>query len=94
MRESKGLSHFVYMRLLPNGQIYVGSTNSPPRRDQEHHVGKGCRTTGLLGGGAVIHVEEHLDRGIALRRERQLKGWTKAKKLALAAGQLEVLKLL
>ena len=82
---------YVYILQMNDGRLYVGHTNSPPRRLSEHVQGKGCRTTGIFGVGEIIFVEEHLDRIAATRRERQIKGWTRAKKLALAAGNLTAL---
>jgi len=73
---------------MKDGRLYVGHSNNPPRRHAEHEAGKGCRTTGIFGAGAIIFVEEHPDRIAAARRERQIKGWTRAKKLALAADNL------
>jgi predicted GIY-YIG superfamily endonuclease len=40
----------------------------------------------------LAHVEAYPDRAVALRRERQLKRWTRAKKEALIAGDLKLLK--
>lgn len=77
---------FVYILRLNDGRLYVGQSNNPPRRHAEHEQGKGCRTTGIFGAGEIIHVEEHPDRSSAARRERQIKGWTRAKKFALASG--------
>ena len=82
---------FVYILRLNDGRLYVGHSNNPPRRHSEHERGKGCRTTGIFGAGDIIFVEEHRDRASAARRERQIKGWTRAKKLALAAGNLSQL---
>lgn len=39
----------------------------------------------------MIHVEEQPDLASAVQRERQIKGWTRAKKLALASGNLRKL---
>jgi predicted GIY-YIG superfamily endonuclease len=79
---------YVYILQMHDGRLYVGHSNNPPRRHIEHEQGKGCRTTGIFGAGAIIYVEEHPDRPAAAKRERQIKGWTPAKKLALAAGNL------
>jgi predicted GIY-YIG superfamily endonuclease len=40
----------------------------------------------------LVYSELHADRPAALRRERQLKRWTRAKKEALIAGDLALLK--
>ena len=82
---------YVYILRMKDGCLYVGHSNNPPRRHAEHESGKGCRTTGIFGAGDIIFVEEHPDRTSAACRERQIKGWTRAKKLALAAGNLTAL---
>jgi putative endonuclease len=73
---------YVYILLMKDSRLYVGHSNNPPRRHSEHESGKGCRTTGIFGAGDMIYVEEYPDRASAARRERQIKGWTRAKKLA------------
>lgn len=82
---------YVYILRMKDGRLYVGHSNNPPRRHAEHEQGKGCRTTGIFGAGEIIYVEEHPDHHSAAARERQIKGWTRAKKLALAAGNLSEL---
>ena len=82
---------YVYMLRMGDGRIYVGHTNNPVRRHAEHARGKGARTIGIFGSGEILFVEEHPDRPSAARRERQIKGWTRAKKLALASGNQSLL---
>jgi len=82
---------YVYILQMNDGRLYVGHSNNPPRRHSEHEHGKGCRTTGIFGAGDIIFVEEHPDRISAARRERQIKGWTRAKKVALVSGNLTAL---
>ncbi|HXJ61651.1 MAG TPA: GIY-YIG nuclease family protein [Verrucomicrobiae bacterium] len=73
---------YVYLLRLKNGCIYVGSTN-----DLEHVGGTGSKTTSDSRPIELIHSESYADRSVALRREQQLKGWSRAKKLALAASK-------
>jgi hypothetical protein len=40
----------------------------------------------------LVYTEPHPTRASALTRERQLKGWTRAKKEALIKGNLDLLK--
>ena len=82
---------YVYILQMKDGRLYVGHSSNPLRRHAEHEHGKGCRTTGIFGAGEILHIEEHPDRIAAARRERQIKGWTRAKKLALATGNLNAL---
>jgi putative endonuclease len=83
---------YVYILRMNDGRLYVGHSNSPLRRHSEHECGKGCRTTGIFGAGEIIYTEEHPDRPSAAKREMQIKGWSKAKKLALALGKMSDLK--
>jgi len=71
---------------MKDERLYVGHTNSPIRRHSEHERGKGSRTTGIFGAGEIIYIEEHPTRILAAGRERQIKGWSRAKKIALASG--------
>ena len=82
---------FVYIMKMQDGRLYVGHTSSPPRRHAEHAQGKGCRTTDIFGAGDILYTEEHSDRPSAAQREKQIKGWTHAKKLALASGDMNQL---
>jgi predicted GIY-YIG superfamily endonuclease len=82
----------VYILRLRGGQLYVGSTNNLARRLAEHHAGTACRTTAIFGPVEFLYSEVHPDRSSAMRRERQIKGWSRAKKLALSQGDLAELK--
>lgn len=42
----------------------------------------------------LVYHEAYLNRRLAEKREKQLKGWTKAKKKALIEGNTELLKIL
>ena len=69
------------MLLLQNGRIYVGIAVNVDRRLQEHLKGNGGKTTLDNPPSKIIFTEEHPNRDSAARRERQLKHWTRAKKL-------------
>ena len=85
-------SYYVYFARLKDGRIYTGHTSDVSRRQEEHRAGKGSRTAGILGVGEVLYSEAYPDRASAVRRERQLKGWSRAKKEALVAGDFPKLK--
>ena len=78
----------VYMLRLPGNCIYVGCTNDLERRLSEHRGGTGSRSTSESLSLELIYTESFPDLSSARKRERQLKGWTRAKKLALADRQL------
>lgn len=67
---------FTYMILFDSGYLYTGCTRKIRNRTREHWR-KG-------GHPRVIWKQSFLTRQEALQRESQIKGWTRAKKLALA----------
>jgi predicted GIY-YIG superfamily endonuclease len=82
----------VYILRLANGQLYVGSTNNLPRRLAEHRTGNGGPTTSLSATVELLYSESHPDRSAAVKREQQIKRWTRAKKLALIKNDINGLK--
>jgi predicted GIY-YIG superfamily endonuclease len=86
------VSFFVYILRLRNGRLYVGSTDNLARRWAEHRAGTACRTTAFSDAAELLYSEPHADRSSAVERERQLKRWSRAKKLALIKGDLAGLK--
>ncbi len=85
------LSH-VYILRLQNDQLYVGATSDLERRLSDHRAGCGCKTTSRPSVCELLYCETFPDFQAALGRERQLKGWSRAKKLALIRGDLKQLK--
>ena len=63
--------------------IYIGVTNDIKRRLSEHVT---QTTPGFVQKyhlTMLVHVEEFTDIRYAIRREKQLKGWLRKKKIAL-----------
>ena len=79
------MTFFVYILELRDGRLYVGSTSDLTRRLKDHRAGRGGRTTRIGGFKRLLYSEERANRAVAQWRERQLKGWSRAKKLALAS---------
>ena len=63
--------------------LYTGVTNDLMRRVHEHKTGKGSRFTGKYRITRLVHYEETNDVRAAIAREKQIKGWDRAKKVAL-----------
>lgn len=87
---SKG--YVVYILELSDGRFYVGHTHDFPQRILMHEKGRGAKLTGDIGIRRVLLIEAMKDELAAIKRERQIKGWSRAKKLALANGDFNVLK--
>jgi predicted GIY-YIG superfamily endonuclease len=77
---------FVYMLRCSNGSFYVGHTDDLEKRMAEHDAGVGCDHTRRLRPVTLLYVCEFPTREEALASERQLKGWSRAKKQALVEG--------
>ena len=82
---------FVYILLCSDGALYVGSTSDLRSRLRQHDGPKGAKFTRDHPGGRLVYFEGPFRVAIALRRERQLKRWSRAKKLALIQHQTAVL---
>jgi len=90
-------SAFVYVLESADGTLYVGHACDVRERLRKHRLGLGSKHTHDHPGVRLIHVGLiHVEGPLALdetvRRERQLKGWSRAKKLALISGDISRLK--
>ena len=83
---------FVYILACLDGAIYVGSAGDIAKRLAEHGGPKGAKFTRDHRGPRLVYVEGPLALTLAVQRERQLKRWSRAKKLALILNQTLLLK--
>jgi putative endonuclease len=73
----------VYITASKSKVIYVGMTNDLARRVQEHK-GKAARSfTQRYNVDRLVWCEEHGGPLSAIAREKQIKGWDRAKKVEL-----------
>ncbi|MDT3778538.1 GIY-YIG nuclease family protein [Nitrospira sp. MA-1] len=77
--------YYVYIMTNQSGTLYAGFTNDLTLRVYEHKYGKGSHFTSRYRITRLLYFEETGDIHAALAREKQLKGWTRIKKLALIA---------
>lgn len=73
----------VYLIECKDGTLYAGITTDIQRRFKEHSLGKGGAYTRSKKVKKVLYTEEYKDRSSALKREREIKGWRREKKLGL-----------
>jgi predicted GIY-YIG superfamily endonuclease len=85
---------YTYILELSNHRLYVDKTADISQRLQDHASGKGTQTTRPIGVLGLIFLQEFETMEEAGKREHQLKGWSRAKKLALSKGDLNQLKTL
>lgn len=78
---------YVYIIECLDGSYYVGMTQSLPIRYDQHESGFGSVYTKKHGFKALVYSEEYENLDEARQREKQLKGWTRAKKEKLICGE-------
>jgi putative endonuclease len=77
--------YVVYILECKDNTLYTGITNNLPKRFQRHQQGKGAKYTRGRTPLKLVWVEVQPDRCTALRREREIKQWTRAQKQELIA---------
>lgn len=75
--------YFVYLIECSDGSLYTGITTHIERRFGEHKSKAGGHYTSSKKVVKVVYTEKHPDRSSALRREAEIKGWRREKKLNL-----------
>lgn len=83
------MPYFVYILECLSGALYTGITTDLKRRFKEHRSGKGGHYTSADPPVKYRYYEARADRSEALKREAQIKGLTRTKKLALIKGHKE-----
>lgn len=75
---------FVYLLRCADGSIYTGWTRNVERRLETHQKGRGARYTRTRLPVTLIYHERFPSQAAAMRREAQIKRWSRRRKLALA----------
>ena len=81
---------FCYILECCDRSLYVGVTDDPARRLDEHNSGKGSDWTAARRPVRLVWTEEHPTLSSARRRENEIKGWSRKKKLELIGGSLRL----
>ena len=74
---------FVYVLLCEGGSLYTGISPDPEKRFLEHRAGRGGAYTHSHRPLKVIYQEKLPDKSAALKREAQIKGWPREKKIKI-----------
>lgn len=86
------MAFWIYILRCSDGSYYTGHTDNLERRIAEHQAGTiPCYATERRPV-ELAFSEEFPSRIDALERERQIKGWSRAKKEALIRGDWEKIK--
>lgn len=77
---------WLYILRCADGSYYIGHTENLEKRFAEHNLGAVSSYTRKRRPLTLVFAEQSSTREEALARERQLKGWSRAKKEALIKG--------
>ena len=80
---------YMYILECSDRTLYVGSTRNLEGRLWQHQVGEGAIYTQTRLPVRLIYFEQYDRVDAAFRREKQVQGWSRAKRLALVHGKVE-----
>jgi putative endonuclease len=75
--------YYVYLLRCGDASIYTGITTDLARRLEEHKKGSGGHYTRAKGAMRIVYSEESGSRSMALKREAEIKKWSRMQKLDL-----------
>lgn len=82
---------WVYMLECSDGTLYTGHTVNLKARLARHNAGWASRYTRARRPVTLVYAKEYSSKKEAFRREREIKGWHRAKKDALVRGEFDAL---
>lgn len=75
------MSYYIYILKCADGSFYTGYTNNLKRRINDHNNSKtGAKYTKTRRPVTLIHFEEFKTISEALKREAEIKNWTRKQK--------------
>jgi len=75
--------YIVYLAQCNDDSIYTGITNDLERRLKQHREGKGAAYTRSHPIKKIVRTEQYKTKSLALKREIEIKSWSREKKLVL-----------
>lgn len=82
------MAYYVYILTCADSTLYVGSTNNIEKRVVQHNTAKtGAHYTKIRRPVTLAYSETVKTLSEALRREAEIKRWSREKKLALIASR-------
>jgi putative endonuclease len=72
--------HFVYVVRCADGSLYTGYARDPEARLRVHNAGKGARYTAGRRPVTLVYSEGCRSRSHAVKREYEVKHWSRRKK--------------
>ncbi len=82
---------YMYILECNDGSYYTGSTKDIERRLIQHQNGNGSNHTKKRLPVKLLYYEQYDRIDTAFYREKQVQGWSRAKKEVLIQGKLDIL---
>lgn len=74
------MNYYTYIILCANNKYYVGHTNNPESRFLRHLQKSGAKFTAQNKPIKLLWKQEFTTEIEAIKREKQIKGWSRIKK--------------
>ena len=88
-------NYYVYILQCSDGSYYTGVTNNPEKRLAQHNSGQDSNAYVFRRRPAkLVWQADFTDPNTAIEKEKQIKGWSRAKKEALIHGEFQLLPVL
>ena len=85
-RQPKGEPWYVYILRCRDNTYYTGATNDLRARVVKHNNGDGAKYTRGRRPVNIVYTEKLPTKRRALRREAEIKKWSRSRKAALVKG--------
>lgn len=73
---------YLYILICIDGSLYTGISTDPKKRLAKHKLGKGGNYTRSHPPIKIVYQEKCKSRSLALKREWEIKAWSREKKIA------------
>lgn len=80
------MNWYLYIVKCNDGSFYTGITTNIKRRLNEHNLGIGAKSLKAKRPVYLVYSEMYNSQTGAARREKEIKGWNRNKKLKLIVG--------
>ena len=80
------MAFYLYILRCSDGTYYTGHARDISKRVKEHNRGKASKYTSGRRPVELVYSESYATRGLAAKREYEIKEWSRAKKQALIDG--------
>ena len=76
---------FAYIAVTESGHLYTGVSTDVGKRIQKHNSGKGAKFARMHGDFRLAYQSSAMSKSEALKREIEIKSWSRSKKQALVS---------